>query len=148
MSKKERFEKIAMQKLRSENSLKGNGLYVFQNNTKGDLYLPKPPSEGASRLIKPVDPKVPNSGQFQGDSYFMNMVKTHELRLVREVVSANEGRMEEKLILDQPDTVKDKGKVEQVLQRKEILIQESENDSDNPEVLLNENPMDGIEILD
>ena len=87
----------------------GSGRYVFENNTSGDLQLPKPAFNGNSWVKK--------NGQFQGDSFFLKLIPK-ELKLVSVLVDANAQSINEstesKLILDQPDTVTQSGKVEHV----------------------------------
>jgi hypothetical protein len=62
-----------------ENSFKGTGLYIYENNTDGYLTLPKPASDG--RKV------IPPRGKFNGDSYFMQLVKppSNLLRFMEEI---------------------------------------------------------------
>ncbi len=55
----------------------GDGNYVFQNNTNGEFYLPRPTKQNVR--------KVGRDQQFVGDSYYFGLVKTGELKLVKEV---------------------------------------------------------------
>jgi hypothetical protein len=51
---------------------------------------------------------------------------------------------EEKLILDQPDTVTDEGKVEHVVSKKKKKLNETKSTGEQqPDVLLNEGPIEG-----
>ena len=147
-----RLERRVEQKERLARNLAGTGLFVYENNTSGTLTLPKPTTSG-KRTIAPKE-------QFQGDSYFMSLVKppNNLLKFVREITvnlpetqALVESNMnEEKLILDQPDRVTSEGTVEQVVKKPE---QQKLNDSVQKqpappkEMLLTEDPMDGIEII-
>lgn len=147
-NKLSKHEKKKMQKVRQESSLAGAGCYIFENNTDGDLSLPKPTKEG----IKFVGPRK----RFEGDSYYMKWVgpPMNLLRLIEEVKAQKEEKEkrmseEKKLILDQPDTVTNQGKVEHVVDDR--IPQQSLNDNTQsevkPDVLLNESPVDGVEII-
>ena len=133
-----RFEKLAANKEKLAKALFGEGVYLYRNNAGGDLKLPKPNLEGTTF--------VPKGGTFKGDSYFMSMVKNNELRLVEVLEKPKEIKMEEKLILDQPDIVTTEGTVEHVLTDEEKKKLE-ENEEEGRETLITEDPMDGIQIL-
>jgi hypothetical protein len=125
-----------------ENSFKGTGLYIYENNTDGYLTLPKPASDG--RKV------IPPRGKFNGDSYFMQLVKppSNLLRFMEEI--KEEKKMtEQKLILDQPDTVTAKGTIEHVVDNNvpSQRINDSVDNTKKPDVLLNESPIDGLEII-
>jgi hypothetical protein len=113
--------------------------YIFQNNTNGDLNLPKPAKDG--RL------KVGINELFEGDKYFLELVKP-PLSLLKYIgQKKNEEKMAESLILDQPDVITSNGKVEQtVLDDSSIIKKENEN-KNKKEVLLTEQPIDGVEII-
>jgi hypothetical protein len=148
-------EKVAENKLKLEQHLKGSGIYEFRNNTKGDLTLPKLPLNGSHKSIPP-------GGTWQGDSYFLKMVPK-EARLVRTIeqpqtekietpsqeIQKEEGeKMEQKLILDQPEKVTTEGKVESVQTSDELLTEvPKEEELEGKEKLLNEDPMEGVEII-
>jgi len=131
-------------KLRSD--MAGKGMFIFENNTDGDLTLPKPTAAG----VKKVGPRQ----RFQGDDYFMAWVKPplNLLKYIETVVPANtEKNMENKLILDQPDMVTERGQVEHVVRQPQVP-QQPLNDATGdvqkqPEVLLTEDPLDGVEII-
>ncbi len=129
-------------RIQVENNLKGEGLYIYENNTDGYLTLPKAAKDG--RLV------VPPRGKFEGDSYFMQLVKPplNLLRLIKEVKEENP-MPEQKLILDQPDTVTAKGTIEHVVDNVVPVqkINDSTNNKQQPDVLLNEGPIDGLEII-
>ncbi len=134
----------------------GYGMYVFKNHTKGELMLPKPTANGKRRVAK--------DEEFEGDNYFLAMVKSHDLILVREILSPAQQRADKlelvekekvlmeqkKLLLDQPDTVTSLGKVEHVVVDA-AKIQKPLTESKGgkaPDVLLNESPdLDGVEIV-
>ena len=144
-----KYEAREYRKKKLERQLKGEGLYVFRNASKADLYLPKP----AQNNVKVVPP----GAEFQGDSYFLEtLVKTNQARLVRTLITPEQERkskMEEKLIVDQPDTVTQEGKVEHVVVGTAKPLNEvggacKKTESVKPaDVLLNEDPMDGVDIL-
>ena len=146
-----------------KNDLAGTGVYIYENNTDGDLKLPKPTDSG----IRMIGPRK----RFQGDSYFMNWVGSpmNLLRLVEVVVPKmtfqelqahklkqegllNEETMDnQKLLLDQPDTVTTNGKIERVVvQPNQIPLNDVTDPAapkSKPEVLLTEDPLDGMEII-
>jgi hypothetical protein len=142
-----RYQKRTEQQKRLADSLKGDGSYLFQNNTGGDLILPKKTKDGIKLLNK--------NAQFEGDSYFFQLVRQGQLRYIKEL-NAPEERTEDvtqtKLILDQPDRVTAKGTVEQVIaDQKQKPLNEvaptAKKQSPPADVLINEDPMDGVEIL-
>ena len=146
-----KYEALAHRKTMLAHHLHGEGLYVYRNNTSGTLVLPKPTPKGETR--------VEASAEFEGDSYYMSLVQSNMLKLVRELVSPSEEREqkmlnEEKLILDQPATVTNKGVVEQVVvshKKKPVVadkkLQEQIPGENKKEVLLTEDPLDGVTIL-
>lgn len=147
-NKMNRIEKHANEKAKRDDALHGDGLFVFQNNTKGTLDLPKATASGKKRLEE--------GEQFQGDNYFMRLVPTM-LRYIREIVPAGgpkavielkENIMPEKLILDQPDRVTNQGTVENVVaEPKKQILRENQPNQPRPDVLLTEDPMEGVEII-
>ena len=133
----------------------GSGRYIFENNTTGDFQLPKPASNGNKWVKK--------GGQFTGDSFFLKMVP-RELKLIEVLVDANHQEninesASSKLILDQPDTINTIGKVEHVVESQEdTQLNDSTENKDEHEgscscetcsdqMLLNEDPMDGVDII-
>lgn len=144
-----RFEKREANADKLRHSLSGSGVYLYENITEADLTLPKPAASG----IRVVGPHR----RFQGDSYFMswvgspmNMLKVIEV-IAPAITKRQETKMstENKLILDQPDMVTEQGKVEFVVPTQPV---QQLNDSNNPaaktpEVLLTEDPLDGVEII-
>lgn len=129
-----------------EAAMHGEGLYLYRNNTKADLTLPRPTHSGLRQL-------APNA-EFQGDNYYMQLVRAGHLRLVKELQSpaqqqalAEAANMNDKLILDQPDRVTNQGQVEQVVQpTAPQKLNESDKQPQTP-VLLNEGPVDGSFVI-
>jgi len=80
--------KKAQQLAKRKADLSGNGSYLFENNTKGDFYLPRLTKDGL-KVLKA-------GGQFVGDDYYFGLLKTGELKLVKEL---NEAPGPEKLFL-------------------------------------------------
>jgi hypothetical protein len=142
-----KLEAREYRKKKMERATQGEGLYIFRNKTSGDLMLPKP-AEGGVRTV--------TSGQeFQGDSYFMCLVKTNQCSLVQELVSPKQTReqkmQEEKLLLDQPDQITAAGQVEHVVakQPQQVPLNEVPVAPETPatDVLLTEDPLDGVDII-
>jgi hypothetical protein len=145
-----RFERAENRKAKIAESLKGEGVYVFANNTKGDLQLAKPPIKGGVRIGNMT--LIPRGAEFQGDSYFLPMLRTNELRLIETLISPEDQRsnmQEQKLLLNQPDRVTTKGTVEQVVPHQPQQLNEGQPASKQPtqDVLINEDPMAGVEIV-
>lgn len=151
---RERYAKIQQN---SQNIQTGT-LYIFENHKSNDFDLPKKSLCG-KKLIGP-------KGTFKGDEYFITFVKTGDLR-IKEVLAApvalpkqdpvpvkplnetTEVKME-KLILDQPDKFTVKGQTEQVVVNQPKMQNLSEITGESTvqeDVLLNENPMAGIQII-
>lgn len=148
-----RQQKMLVNKQKREDMYKGYGIYIFENITNADLLLPKP-TLGGQKMIPPKT-------KFRGDSFFMTLVKTRSLRLV-EIIQAEEivknqnesinslgDNMQNKLLLDQPDTVTNNGKIEHVqvetCPTNNCKINEEEEQKKN--VLLVEDPVGSIEII-
>lgn len=159
MSKYNRLNRLEMKLQHQqtlERKLKGEGLYEFQNRSTGEFMLPKPAADGRRR--------IPGHGKFEGDSYFMQYVKSNHLILIKEITSIDQQRKdkimnEQKLILEQPTRVTTAGKTEQVQlpppgqpapkpSKAEKKVNEAAKQpaAPPPDVLLNENPVDGIEF--
>src|SRR4051812_2500640 len=102
----QKFNKYEKKEIRAHNvaqALHGEGIYLFENRTNADLTLPRPTKSG----IKMVRAKQ----QFHGDSYYLDLMRSGFLKLVK-VIQQNEAKVEdEKLILDQPDVITEQGKV-------------------------------------
>lgn len=147
-----RYQRRAMQAEKLKQDLGGSGIYIYENNTDGDLTLPKPTNSG----IRVVQARK----RFQGDSYFLKYVgkPMNLLRLIEVVqpantqiiTEANDMNNEKQLILDQPDTITHQGKIERVVtEPNQIPINDAtiQKAQENPEILISENPIDGIEII-
>lgn len=147
-----RLERRAEHKVKVANSLAGAGLFIYENNTNGHLTLPKPTASG-QRVVGPKE-------QFQGDSYFMSLVKPPNNLLKFIKTLANEDHLpqttslvetnmnQEKLILDQPDRVTSEGTVEQIVtKQKPVQLNDGVAERKKQDVLLTEEPMDGVEII-
>jgi hypothetical protein len=120
----------------------GTGMYLFKNRSSvASLELPKPSADGK----KWVEP-----GQtWKGDSYFLSMVP-REAVLVESLTEQHkeEPKMQEKLILDQPDQITSSGKVEHAVDQNELPINEvAPLESKAKERLITEDPLAGVTII-
>jgi len=150
-----KYERQELRAAKLEKALNGQGLYVYENNSGGDLMLPKATASGLTKVAK--------GQQFQGDDYFMSMVKTNDLKLVKTLVTPEqemkikmeqlEREKEQKLLLDQPDKIKGVGKVEYVVPTETPLNEAPapakpvEVAEESEEKLLVEDPIDGVDII-
>lgn len=146
-----RYDKRLLQAEKKKHDMGGSGIYVYENNTDADLKLPKPTESG----IRTVGPRK----RFQGDSYFLNWVGSpmNLLRLIDTVVPRNSQKLQEQtmnekqLLLDQPDTITHQGKIERVIAEpvQTLTDNTANHEQKKPavDVLLNENPLDGLEII-
>jgi hypothetical protein len=137
----------------AEEHYHGEGRYIFENKTAGDIQLEKAPFNG-NRWVK-------KGSQFQGDSFFLKFVPTllKLIEIVQEPPKKNINEStESKLILDQPDTITQSGKVEHVESQEDTQLNDStENkeehegscacDTCSDQMLLTEDPMDGVDII-
>ena len=154
-----RLEAINAHQERMEYHLHGEGLYVYRNNTKGTLELPKPTATGVKHVPAP-DPARGITGEWQGDNYYMGLVRKNVAKLIREIMSPTQEKeikmkqaQQQKLLLDQPDQVTSEGKVEHVVSenplpavsaKKVKKVNESKPAADK---LLNEDPSEGVRII-
>lgn len=136
----------AERKLKAERALAGEGLYEYRNRNKNaTLNLPKPTEDGQKT--------VPPNGTWEGDNYFMSLVRSNEATLVREIISPQQEREEkmtqEKLLLDQPELVTEQGQVEHVVEneKQKQLNETKEKTNEEAKKLLVEAPLDGVEIM-
>lgn len=134
-----KYEKRIENKKLLERTLHGEGLYIYQNNTKGDLVLPKPTASGVRT--------VGIGKQFQGDNYYMKLVKSNDLKYIKEIISPEGINMEQKLMLDQPDRFTHEGKTEQIVFNPQKILNENKPEEKQPDFLINEDPMANIEII-
>lgn len=149
-----RYEQISARNAKIKALTQGKGLFVYRNRSKdATLRLPKPAKDGRVEI-------GPN-GEWEGDDYFDMLVKNNQAILVRTVedkvqkVEEKKGEpvmlVENKLILDQPETVTVKGAVEHVVvdeaettKKKKSKKNESAEKGD---VLLTDGGLEGIQIL-
>ena len=155
-----KYEQNMLRDQKRKAALSGSGLFIFRNNTSGELMLPRPTKSGKTRLA----PKE----EFQGDDYYMFMVRNNELRLVRQLepptgvvqavkvteqVMAEHHTAADHIIVEQPPTVTTEGTeevnvVDPTKQPKKLNEgQPKEHQSQQGDILLNDNPLDGIEIV-
>ena len=153
-----RIERHDAYKTKLESALFGEGLFEYRNQTKGDLYLQKPAKDGRRQ--------IPPGGTFQGDSYFKNKEGILHTKTIQSVDAARAEKLkennsileestmsEEKLIVDQPEQVTSEGAVEHVKKTPEPVkpLNEQkphvEGQQERKDVLLNDAPISGVEIL-
>jgi hypothetical protein len=120
----------------------GTGMYLFRNRSAvASLDLPKVSADG-KKWIGP--------GQtWKGDSYFMSMVP-REAVLVESLCENNkeETKVEEKLILDQPEQITSSGKVEHaVADDLPKVVESSPKEPKSKERLITEDPLAGVTII-
>jgi hypothetical protein len=135
-----RLERALHRQELKQTRLNGTGRYVFQNNTPGDLGLPKPAEDG--RTAVPPKSRSANDSKFIGDSYFLAMVP-QTLILVEDL----NVKQTDKLLTEVPPTVTSSGKVEYVLEKKDQKLNESKPGK-QPDTLLTEDPAGGIVVFD
>jgi hypothetical protein len=112
--------------------------YLLENITKGDLLLSRPTSKG----VKTVRPK----GRFEADETTYQQIKG-SVRVIQ-ILSENQGNSMEKIITEQPPTVTTEGTVEYVkVDKKARKLNEQSPGQSDADVLLNESPLEGIEIV-
>ena len=149
-----KYENRVLRAQKRRADMQGSGRFIFENNTRGDLMLPRATKTGISKVCV-RDPRVPGSGQFTGDDYYMSMVRTNDLRLIRQIEAPNQEPVmteqpvtEDKLITEQPPLVTNEGTVEFVEQKpKQQKLNEIQPAAPEPEKLINEDPMDGVEVI-
>jgi hypothetical protein len=140
LKKLSKYERASLRQEKLKAAMAGSGRYLFKNNTSGELELPKMPLEGTKR-------KVGKNEEFIGDSYFLQMLKTNDLKLIR-IIEDKDLPMD-KLITEQPPVVTQDGKVEFVINDpKKKKINEETDAEKQKNVLLTEDPMGGIVIVD
>lgn len=144
MTKAQRTE---VKKQALSDSLSGAGLFIFKNKTNASLQLPKKSFDG-KKWIEP-------NQTWKGDSFFFKMVPREAL-LVKTLISPDqqleqkkEAKMEEKLLLDQPDQVTPDGQVEHVVCSDNVTLTENtkKKKSKSDKKLLTEDPVAGVTII-
>jgi hypothetical protein len=146
-----RYEKREANREKLRTCLHGEGLYLYENTSSGDLYLPKP-LPGGQTVVAPKK-------QFEGDNYYMKLVGSG-LKIVQVIRSPEaheslfneEVAMNDKLILDQPNTITNEGQVEHVVKKAAKVQPINDNHAHKPQqvqpqVLINEDPISGVDIL-
>lgn len=137
-----RLERTNEKKRIVEHRQHGEGLYVFRNrNAAASLELPKPARDGRKW--------VEAGGTWEGDDYFFSLIP-REAVLVKSLSEPKKEdyKMEEKLILDQPEQVTKSGRVEhKVLEDLPLNEESPEGESKEKERLLTEDPLAGVTII-
>lgn len=146
-----RLERAQQKKQALEYYQNGTGLYLFRNRSSfASLDLPKVSKDG-KKWVQPNE-------TWEGDSYYLSMVPK-EAVMVRvieepgsnELINENkENKVEEKLILDQPDQVTNTGKVEHSVEDDLPLTEtkpQKEEKSKSKDKLLTEDPLAGVTII-
>lgn len=143
-----KMEQLANREKLIQHHQKGEGLFLFKNRSKvADLTLPKASADG-KKVVAP-------DGEFEGDSYFLKFVPK-EVVIVKTIRSPQQDREEKimtenKLILDQPEQVTEKGTVEHVQTNAPTAQPLNEQPGglvpNEGKKLLNEDPMDGVTII-
>lgn len=141
-----RLERKSQKQAKLANDMAGHGLYLFENNSSGDLQLPRATHTGRRSVRK--------GEQFEGDSYYFQLVKSHDLKFIKELESptpSGETMKESKLITEQPPLVTSQGTVEFVQpdHSKQKLNEDQPNKKEQKQnVLLTEDPLAGVVIVD
>lgn len=122
----------------------GVGLYLFRNRSNfASLELPKVSKDG-KKWVQPNE-------TWEGDSYFLSMVPKEAImvRVLEEPINeSKEIKMEEKLILDQPDQVTKTGAVEHSVEADLPLAEaKPQEEVKKKEKLLTEDPLAGVTII-
>lgn len=144
-----KYERTQQRKQIIEYYQGGEGLYLFRNRSSvASLELPKISKDG-KRWVQPNE-------TWEGDSYFLSMVPKEAVivKTITEPVKSEaimnenkENKVEEKLILDQPDQVTKTGKVEHSANEELPLTENPKQDEKSKEKLLTEDPLAGVTII-
>jgi hypothetical protein len=116
----ERAQRRNQQREWAKKAVAGTGRYLFENNSSGDLMLPKSSLCGRKTVAK--------NGRFEGDSYFFAMVKTGELKYIQEI----EHMQNEVLLTEQPPVYTADGQVEYVLTADQQAFNEAKDKLKQP----------------
>lgn len=142
--KTNRLERSEQKRKTVEYHQAGTGMYLFRNRSSvASLELPKVSADGK----KWVEP----GKTWKGDSYYLTMVPK-EAVLVESLCeqAKEEVKMNDKLILDQPDQVTSSGRVEHIVGDDNRPINEATPHEDalkKREKLITEDPLAGITII-
>jgi hypothetical protein len=139
-----KLERQIQKKQTMEYYQNGVGLYLYRNRSNfASLELPKISKDG-KRWVEPNE-------TWEGDSYFLSMVPKEAVivRTLEEPINeSKEKKVEEKLILDQPDQVTKIGKVEHSVEGDLPLNEEKpQKEERTKEKLLTEDPLSGVTII-
>lgn len=126
-------------KLLQQEATQGSGLFLYQNSSQVSSYILSKQVKIQNKMVK----EIPPMGKFEGDSYYKQFVGKG-LRLLQ-TIQPERSIMEESLILDQPDKFTSEGKTESVKVNPKKPL--NEDVSKNPPVLINENPLNGVELI-
>jgi len=129
-----------------ENVMKGDGEYLFVNNTRGELTLEKKPIKSPN----PSRPLIIGPNEiFTGDSYFLKLMQIGHVRLLQTLVPAQKEIMaEQKLIVDQPNRFTSQGQTEHVVpEDKNVKLVENQPNQAPVDKLITEDPLEGVEII-
>ncbi len=121
---------------KAQASMAGEGMYIYQNITNSDIYLPRPTHAGR-RMVGPRE-------KFIGDSYYKNI---KELMCLQEVIAPMQ---EQKLLTEVPPVVTNHGQVEYVVQQPGKPLNEANplsEEEEKKDKLLVEQPLEGVRIL-
>lgn len=120
----------------------GTGLFLFRNRSQvASLELPKISADG-KKWVNPNE-------TWKGDSYFFSMVP-REAMLVETITEQKkeETKMQDKLILDQPDQITTAGKIEHSVTAEEMQVNEIiSQEIELKEKLITEDPLSGVTII-
>jgi hypothetical protein len=139
-----KIERIQQKKQILQYYQEGFGLYLFRNRSNfASLELPKVSKDG-KKWVQPNE-------TWEGDSYFLSMVPKEAImvKVLEEPINeSKEKKMEEKLMLDQPDQVTKTGKVEHSVEADLPLTEVGpQEEIKNKEKLLTEDPLEGVTII-
>lgn len=81
-----RYQRKVLRKRHNLVSVEDKGVYIYENNTAGELMLPKPSLDGKRRIGA--------KQQFKGDGYFMQLVRSGMLRLIKVLVDGRGNKIE------------------------------------------------------
>lgn len=137
-----KIERNQVKKEYIEYHQKGEGLYLFKNRSNiASLDLPKVSADG-KKWVGPNE-------TWKGDSYFFKLMPKEAILVETISEPKKENVMENKLLLDQPDQVTQKGKIEHVISEPAIALNENPETKQEEikDTLLTEDPLAGVTIL-
>lgn len=137
-----RIERNQLKKEYIEYHQKGEGLYLFKNRSNiASLDLPKMSADG-KKWVGPNE-------TWKGDNYFFKLIPKEAILIETISEPKKENVMENKLLLDQPDQVTQKGKIEHVVTEPTLSLNENPNNSQEEikDKLFTEDPLAGVTII-